>query len=458
MQRVARALFFALFLATCLGVGVGVGARAPALAQQEPADVEAGVVGAGDTLRLRVFEWRPSTGEAHAWEAFDDEFVVGADGRLSLPLIGPLDAAGRSTGAIGEEIATQLQETAGLLEKPSAVVEIRAYRPFYVVGAVSRPGEYPYRPGLTVLQAISIAGGMRRGPDAFDRFERDAISGRGELRVIALELDQLAARRARLEAELEDAAEIAFPERLVERRPTDPAVDLMLREEDLILRSRRESLEQEVDANERLQALLAGQVAQLEEQMALKQSQVDSIAEEVERVRGLVERGLGTASRLSDLERRLADYESDRGTITRSLIRAQVDINQAERNIIALHAARRREVAREMRQTQAEMEKMRERFATASAMLQEAEVIAPAKREAANRRDLFEPIYSIVRTTDGETKEAVVEEFTPIRPGDTVRAIVPMPDIGGGEEVAPSSNAAPGGSASYAASEATGAR
>lgn len=432
-----------------------------ALAQDRPAagaavesvdEVTASLtVGPGDVLRLRVFEWRPDLGEARTWDAFDGEFLVDARGRLSLPLIGAVEVAGRDLEEVGTGIGERLQRATGLLAPPSAVLDVVQWRPIYVTGAVSQPGEYPFRPGLSVLQAVSLAGGMRRGPDALSRFERDAISGRGELRVIALQLDQLAARRARLEAELADAEEIDFPEALDRRAQTEPAVARLLREEELIRRSRLESLEQEVAANEALQAMLEEQLEQLEQQAALKDSQITSIREETERVASLVERGLATATRLSELELRVAGFESDRGDITRSLIRAQVDINQAERNIISLRADLRRDIAREIRTTQGQIEEMNERFATASAMVNEAEVIAPAKSAAAERRSMFEPTYSIVRIVNGETQEIAADERTPIRPGDTVRAVVPLPDIGTALEDVPTASLPSGGPASLAA-------
>lgn len=386
-------------------------------------------IGPGDTLRIRVLEWRPSTGEPFAWEALEGDYVVGPDGMIALPLIGTIEAQGQDRTAIGAAIGERLKESASLLQAPSAVVEVAEWRPVFVAGAVDRPGAYPFRPPLTVLQAVSLAGGMRRSADPFARIERDSITGRGQLRVVALELDQLGARRARLEAELAGADAIDFPEELVERR-ADPAIGRLLREEELIFVSRGEALEQEVAANQRLETLLREQVEQLEEQVALKERQLESLREETESVRDLVQRGLTTATRLSDLERRLTGYESDRGDIIRSIIRAQVDINQAERNVIALRASHRREISRELRDTQGAIEELHERFATASALVQEAEVIAPARSLARERQSEQEPIFTVIRMVDGAPTEMDADEKTLVLPGDTVRAVLPLPDIG----------------------------
>lgn len=394
-----------------------------------PAAADELQIGPQDKLRLRVYEWRQSTGEAHAWEAFAGEFVVAGDGRLQLPLVGAVPVSGRSLDEIGIEIAARLQDEAGLLREPSVVVEIVEFRPFYVVGSVVAPGEFPYRPGMTVLNAVSLAGGMRRGADMTQRLERDAISTRGDLRVLALELEQLAAKRARLHAELQEAETINFPQDLVARRDEDDTIARALDEEENIFQSRRRTLQQEVEANQRLQNLLGEQVEALEGQVEIRAQQLASIEEELAGVRDLVERGLGTAPRQLGLERTAADYQSGQQDLMRSIIGAQVDINNAERNIIALLSNRRREVAEDLRQTQARIDRLTTQFETARLMLEEAEVIAPTRLSAANRREMMEPIYSIVRMTPEGMREVEADELTPLRPGDTVRIILPLPEI-----------------------------
>jgi protein involved in polysaccharide export with SLBB domain len=405
-----------------------------------PATADAILIGPQDKLRLRVYEWRADTGEARAWEAFDAEFIVADDGRLQLPLVGSVTVTGQSLEQVADDVAGRLKTQAGLLKQPSVVVEVVEFRPFYVVGSVTAPGEFAYRPGMTVLNAVSLAGGMRRSADMMQRFERDAIATRGDLRVLALEIEQLAARRARLHAELQEAETIAFPADLVARRQENDTIATALDEEENIFQSRRQSLQQEVDANQRLQALLAEQIEALEAQVELKTRQLASVEEELAGVRDLVERGLGTAPRQSALERTAAEVESGQRDLMRSIIGAQVDISNAERNIITLLSNRRREVAEELRATQAQIENLSAKFETARHMLQEAEVIAPASLAAANRRESMEPIYSIIRLTSGGMEEIEATELTSLRPGDTVRVLLPMPEI-------PSTGALTGGGA-----------
>ncbi len=111
----------------------------------------------------------------------DGTFAIDTDGRVSLPMVGDVPAEGRSTAELGAAIAALFQGKFGTLTAPSASVEIIEYRPFYIVGVVDRPGSYPFRPGMTVLHALSIAGGLYRRPDMeLGRYQRDLMSATGD--------------------------------------------------------------------------------------------------------------------------------------------------------------------------------------------------------------------------------------------------------------------------------------
>jgi hypothetical protein len=164
-------------------------------------------LGSDDRIRLLVHEWRSARSEAFAWTPLNGEFTVGARGTVSLPLIGEVKAEGLTTEELGPLISETLQKTIGLRERPSTSVEIARYRPIYVTGDVGAPGEFPYRPGLTVLKALALAGGIYRATGVtLAGLEREATLARGDLRVLRAERIGLLARRARLRAEASDEA------------------------------------------------------------------------------------------------------------------------------------------------------------------------------------------------------------------------------------------------------------
>ena len=102
----------------------------------------------GDKLRIVVF----------GQDTLSNNYTVDAQGTVSLPLVGAVEARGLTTSQLGSAIAGRLRS--GYVRDPSVAVEIETYRPFFVLGEVTFPGQYPYVPNMTVENAIAIAGGF----------------------------------------------------------------------------------------------------------------------------------------------------------------------------------------------------------------------------------------------------------------------------------------------------------
>ncbi|MGE4480366.1 polysaccharide biosynthesis/export family protein [Acidocella sp.] len=120
-------------------------------------------LGPGDVLTIRIYDQDQMSGTYHV----DDS------GYIDMPLLGLVKAGGSSTDALGAAISRSLRARQ-LILRPSVAVEVSSYRPFYILGEVNNPGQYPYRPGMTVLSAISIAGGFTyRAETAYVGVTRD---------------------------------------------------------------------------------------------------------------------------------------------------------------------------------------------------------------------------------------------------------------------------------------------
>jgi protein involved in polysaccharide export with SLBB domain len=104
---------------------------------------------AGDRIKINVY------GE----EALTGEYDVSPSGYVTMPLIGAIRAAGRTQAELGRDIAGRYR-SGGLLQDPKVTVAVVQFRPFYVLGEASNPGEYPFRSGLTVHAAVAMAGGF----------------------------------------------------------------------------------------------------------------------------------------------------------------------------------------------------------------------------------------------------------------------------------------------------------
>lgn len=125
-------------------------AQAPAAPAMEAAapEIPGYVLGQGDRLRVIVF------GE----EDLSGEFIVDGSGRFAMPLVGEMQAAGLTQRQLERQIEGVLRT--GYLNDPRVAIEIMNARPFYILGEVTRPGEYPYASGLTVFKAVATAGGF----------------------------------------------------------------------------------------------------------------------------------------------------------------------------------------------------------------------------------------------------------------------------------------------------------
>lgn len=102
----------------------------------------------GDRLKIDVF------GD----EDLSGEYEIDANGAVTLPLIGRIAAAGQSPDSVQNDIAQSLRQ--GYINDPKVTIDIIAMRPFYILGEVQSPGDYPARADMDVFQAIASAGGL----------------------------------------------------------------------------------------------------------------------------------------------------------------------------------------------------------------------------------------------------------------------------------------------------------
>jgi polysaccharide biosynthesis/export protein len=103
---------------------------------------------AGDKLRVVVY----------GQDGLTNTYAIDAGGAITIPLIGSVPARGRTPAELASAIAARLRS--GYIRDPSVAVEIESYRPFFILGEVAAPGQYPYVPNMSVESAVAIAGGF----------------------------------------------------------------------------------------------------------------------------------------------------------------------------------------------------------------------------------------------------------------------------------------------------------
>lgn len=170
---------YRFFLGLCLALLVGAcssgpgGSHAAVVSSGErytaqAAELQDYKLGVGDKVRITVFNEPTLSGE----------FAVSADGALALPLIGNVAVAGKGPAEIGTQVQAKLAD--GYLREPRVNVEVITYRPFFILGEVKAPGQYPYVNGLTVLNAIATAQGFTPRSERHTAFIRRAGSAAEE--------------------------------------------------------------------------------------------------------------------------------------------------------------------------------------------------------------------------------------------------------------------------------------
>ena len=165
MVRVVCGWLAAAFLAVAVNGLQPAMAAEPALAAPAVDFAPEYRLGSGDKIRVITF------GE----ESLTGEFFVGGEGKVSLPLVGELPAAGKTAREFQTEVEDSLKQ--GYLKEPKVSVEVLTYRPFYILGEVMKPGEYPYTNHLTVLNAVATAAGFTYRADTKKVFIKRANEG-----------------------------------------------------------------------------------------------------------------------------------------------------------------------------------------------------------------------------------------------------------------------------------------
>jgi protein involved in polysaccharide export with SLBB domain len=367
------------------------------------------VIGSQDKLRVEIYEFPNVSGE----------YIVRPDGNMDLPLVGSVQAAGLSERQLAEQIrnAIAAQPNGATLPSTSVTVQIAQYRPFFILGDVERPGSYAYQPDLTVLQALSLAGGLYRIKDAgVMRLSRDTYEAQGSLQKARLRLVELTYQRARLLAEARNQTEIGFPDSGAEGAFTDLIAGAR-EHETAIFKARRSTFNEQQETLQKLQSFYAGEIQSLEKEIDLRDGQLELEKQQLSVMNNLASKGIVTASRSLEQRRAAADIESRQQELRTQIFHAKQGLAQTEQSLQDLVGARQQDVANALKDTDRLLKDAEQDEKTALNLIYEAQVLAP--QAYANQADaLDQPTsYEIVR---GRAHIAASEDGT-LRPGDVLR-------------------------------------
>lgn len=367
-----------------------------------------------DKIHITVAEWQTAQGAFRDWSAVNGDYTVGPAGKLSFPFIGSIKAAGKTASELATAIGSGLQDKLGLLDLPSAAVEMVAFQPVFLAGDVQTPGKYAYEPGLTVLKAVSLAGGLRRADNSGQRYERDFIKAQGDYEIGVQEQDRLLATKARLLAQMGGKSSIDVPKALAKNADFHS----LIAGEQAIMQPMDKQFHLQTSQLGNLRTLLQNEIAALAQKSVTRNHQLDLARKDLKQVGSLADKGLTVNSRLLTVEQQVADLESKVLDIDTASLQAKQDMNKAEQDETALNMERATNLATQLNDTNAQLDKIARQIAVSKGLMLEA---ATKAGEAANGAGAVTVKYTVVRQVGGKATSLQANENTAVQPGDVIR-------------------------------------
>lgn len=352
---------------------------------------------------------------------------IDAAGDAALPLVGAVPAAGRTIdefrSSVRDRMVSKLYrqrtpergEATVMISPEEVSVSVADYRPIYVNGDVSKPGQEPFRVGMTVRQAVALAGGYDIMRFRMNNPFLESADYNAERESLRAELSREILRSARLEAELDSAPKIAAaavmdagsPSQFLAKTLADEQNILELREADY--KNDRDSYSRSIDkAQEQLKLL--GEQRQKEQEGA--QADITDYAN----IQDIFRKGNTSMLRLTDSRRVMLLSSTRLLQTTVQLAQANRDLETLNREAGKLDQLRRAEIHGQLQDSRLRTKQIESRLAAASEKLAYASLV----KSQLVRGDGAAPEIKLVRTRADGSKSFSAGEDDALEPGDVV--------------------------------------
>lgn len=375
-------------------------------------------IGAGDKLRIKFFQRDELSGE----------FRVRADGMITLPLIGSFNVAGRSPVEIERQIASKFYEMTS--RSAFAVVDVIERRPFFVSGDVNRPGTFQYVPGMTVVHAVAIAGGLYRMPQAPNQMMSVA---REQWRLRSAKADAAVhlAKRERIKALLNRQDEISFPDLIEELVGKTQAERIRLTQQRLFEQARKWRNDQK-DYLKTAVRLADEEIKALRTRLAAINDVMKVHDKELSTTQDLLKRGLTRRRSVYRKQYDISNLLTSAADVEAEIKRAEMKRAQAIKNENDFWPDQDRKLADEMAEVEASFEASMRAVEASSNLIGQA--LGPGAQQVGLNVAKVE--YRILRRSQGNIEEIAATEHDQLMPGDVVKVMIQPtgPDGLGGKE------------------------
>lgn len=332
------------------------------------------------------------------------DYRVNSDYTISVPLIGRLSVRDIDLASLEKSLSAKMLSITG--RETSVTIEVAEYRPIFVTGFVRNDGAVPWHPGMTVLQALAMSGGLGR-----TALEAGATGDPARYPKAADDRKRALAVLARLLAE-EAGGEVEVPAELVSLVGRKEA-EALIKEQSRLLVARRQSYESQLSVIERGRSAAMAELEGLRTQGQRLARQLTLRLNQREKILGLKEKGLVPEERTLDQEFRVLELEEKSTNTTVGIARVQATIADLDLSAQTLRRTRETEnsiekakLARDLAQSQMDMD---------AALLQSG-TAAWAGLSASSSHPV--PKYTITRKTEDQTTKIDADENTPLKPSD----------------------------------------
>lgn len=386
------------------GIGIGIWMALAGAGMAAPV-----LLGPGDVVSVSVLG-RPDLG---------GEFPLRPDGTISMHVLGETVAAGLSESELEASLETALAEQTQL--PASVTVSVSSWRPVYLLGSVTSPGAFAFRPGLTAQQAVALAGGPLQGSvSGVAGVDMRVVDQAAQARQIELRLHELAMQRARLEAEAAGQESLAIGS-------DDPALAPIATEQEQLFARRRQVMQDRVETAAEIKRLAGGEAESLAGQQTLLREQITEQEARVADLQRLFDKGLGNIDRLREAQRDLTADRIELMTAATFEARARQDVANADASLTDFFAERQREIAAELAGIGEQERATHQELDGAHRFLDE---FGPRVGLLAD--DAGAPlVYRVTRTGPDGPQEIVIAPSDPLQPGDLVEVVREAAQPGG---------------------------
>jgi protein involved in polysaccharide export with SLBB domain len=420
-------LIWNLALALTLMLSVGFATTGQSQSNGSPNTTAAYELGPMDAITLRAVIWNNAALTFQNIDAISGTYTINSDGRVMLPIIGGVVAAGTVADDLAERVAVALMGRMGSREAPSVAIEVTSYRPVFVLGEVARPGEYDFRPGMRAVQLLALAGGYYRLSEIDGgRLELDSLRVSGGLQELDVNLAMLHVRKTRLEAEAAGQTSFDVTDGLSHPGGAPALAGILARERE-IFDTQRESHALEIESLESTQTLLERERTVLTQKLEGIVHQVAIMAEAVGNLEALLERGLTRSPALLNSQRALFELEARELDAENQIFRASQSLTEVERDLNQVIQNKTRENLTQLQAINAEIDQMTARRETQRSVL--AVTYSAASLLNADEAAELIPVFRIARTVDGAFVTETVTSDAVLRPLDTLEISWTVPGV-----------------------------